>query len=78
MGMRVEAVWVDDAELGPTIESIKWFRPTGEPDADVRDLQGLPLMRTEHGAVRAWDVAVIGFAQTSTWPPPPTSTRSRC
>jgi hypothetical protein len=32
-GMRVEAVWVDDAEIGPTLESIKYFRPTGEPDA---------------------------------------------
>lgn len=35
-GMRVEAVWVDDDELGPTMESIKWFRPTGEPDVDPR------------------------------------------
>lgn len=34
-GLRVEAVWVDDADLGPTMESIKWFRPTGEPDVDV-------------------------------------------
>lgn len=34
-GMRVEAVWVPDDELGPTMESIKWFRPTGEPDVDV-------------------------------------------
>ena len=34
MGMRVEAVWVPDDELGPTLESIKYFRPTGEPDAD--------------------------------------------
>jgi uncharacterized OB-fold protein len=35
IGMRVEAVWVEDSELGPTMESIKWFRPTGEPDVDV-------------------------------------------
>lgn len=35
-GMRVEAVWVDDSELGPTMESIRWFRPTGEPDVDIR------------------------------------------
>jgi uncharacterized OB-fold protein len=35
IGMRVEAVWVDDDELAPTMESIKWFRPTGEPDVDV-------------------------------------------
>lgn len=35
VGMRLEAVWVEDADLGPTMESIKWFRPTGEPDVDV-------------------------------------------
>jgi uncharacterized OB-fold protein len=34
MGLRVEAVWVPDDEIGPTLESIKYFRPTGEPDAD--------------------------------------------
>jgi len=39
IGMRVEAVWVDDADLGPTLESIRWFRPTGELDADV-DIPG--------------------------------------
>ena len=33
MGMRVEAVWVEPEELRPTLESIKHFRPTGEPDA---------------------------------------------
>ena len=33
MGMRVEAVWDDAEELEPTMESIKHFRPTGEPDA---------------------------------------------
>jgi uncharacterized OB-fold protein len=32
MGMRVQAVWKD--EIGPTLESITHFRPTGEPDAD--------------------------------------------
>jgi uncharacterized OB-fold protein len=31
-GLRVEAVWAD--EVGPTLESIKWYRPTGEPDAE--------------------------------------------
>jgi uncharacterized OB-fold protein len=35
IGMRVEAVWVPPDELAATLESIKWFRPTGEPDADV-------------------------------------------
>lgn len=35
--MRVEAVWRDDADIEPTLESIKWFRPNGEPDdTDVR------------------------------------------
>ena len=37
MGMRVEAVWVPDEELAPTLESIRWFRPTGEPDAPFED-----------------------------------------
>ena len=37
IGMRVEAVWRDDADIEATLESIKWFRPTGEPDdTDVR------------------------------------------
>ena len=37
IGMRVEAVWRDDADIEPTLESIKYFRPTGEPDdEDVR------------------------------------------
>ncbi|MBA2283120.1 MAG: OB-fold domain-containing protein [Acidimicrobiia bacterium] len=35
IGMRLEAVWVDDADLGPTMESIRWFRPLDEPDLDV-------------------------------------------
>lgn len=34
-GMRVEAVWVPDDEIGPTLESIKYFRPNGEPDAPL-------------------------------------------
>lgn len=33
MGMRVEAVWVEPGELAPSLESIRYFRPTGEPDA---------------------------------------------
>ncbi|HEX2575933.1 MAG TPA: Zn-ribbon domain-containing OB-fold protein [Aquihabitans sp.] len=37
IGMRVEAVWRDDADIEPTLESITWFRPNGEPDdPDVR------------------------------------------
>jgi len=37
MGMRVEAVWVDedaDGRVPPSLESIRHFRPNGEPDAD--------------------------------------------
>lgn len=30
MGMRVEAVWADPIE--PTLASVRYFRPTGEPD----------------------------------------------
>lgn len=37
IGMRVEAVWRDDADMEPTLESIKWFKPNGDPDdPDVR------------------------------------------
>ena len=32
MGMRVKAVWVPPDDLKPSLESIKYFRPTGEPD----------------------------------------------
>lgn len=32
MGQRVRAVWAE--ELVPDMRSIKWFEPTGEPDAD--------------------------------------------
>lgn len=33
MGMRVQAVWVPKAELAPTFESIRYFKPIDEPDA---------------------------------------------
>jgi uncharacterized OB-fold protein len=33
MGMRVEPVWVPPAERKPTLESIQYFRPSGQPDA---------------------------------------------
>jgi uncharacterized OB-fold protein len=35
IGMRLEAVWVDDADLGYTLENIKYFRPNGEADVPV-------------------------------------------
>ena len=34
MGMRVEAVWVEPDELSPSLASVRYFRPNGEPDAD--------------------------------------------
>jgi uncharacterized OB-fold protein len=34
MGMRVQAVWKPREEWGTTIENIRHFEPTGEPDAD--------------------------------------------
>ncbi|MSP17162.1 MAG: DNA-binding protein [Myxococcales bacterium] len=40
MGMRVRAVWVPDAELGPTLASIRWFEPSGEPDASYESIEG--------------------------------------
>jgi uncharacterized OB-fold protein len=33
MGMRVEAVWVAREELRSSMESIRYFRPSGESDA---------------------------------------------
>ena len=39
MGMRVEAVWVPPDERKPTLESIRHFRPTGEPDAPYDDFK---------------------------------------
>lgn len=44
IGMRVEAVWKDDDELGRTAENIRWWRPTGEPDVPF-----------EAAGVRRWD-----------------------
>jgi uncharacterized OB-fold protein len=34
MGMRVKALWAPANELGLTLRSIRWFEPTGEPDAE--------------------------------------------
>ena len=37
LGMRVEAVWVEESERKPNLGNIKYFRPTGEPDAPYDD-----------------------------------------
>jgi uncharacterized OB-fold protein len=39
IGMRVEAVWVPDDEIGSTLESVRYFRPNGEPDVDFQQPQ---------------------------------------
>ncbi len=39
MGLRVQAVWVDDAELSTTFENIKWFVPIDEPDTPFDDFK---------------------------------------
>ena len=33
MGLRVQAVWVAPEERRPSLASVRYFRPTGEPDA---------------------------------------------
>lgn len=40
MGMRVKAVWKPPEERGYTLESIRYFKPTGEPDADQDSFKG--------------------------------------
>jgi hypothetical protein len=35
IGMRVRAVWRPREEWRPSMENIKWFAPTGDPDAGV-------------------------------------------
>ena len=39
MGLRVEAVWVEPGELKPNLSSVKYFRPTGEPDAPYESFE---------------------------------------
>lgn len=39
MGLRVEAVWAPKAERKPSLESIRFFRPTGEPNAPFDSFQ---------------------------------------
>lgn len=38
IGMRVEAVWVPKEELSATLTSIRWFKPSGEPDVPFEKL----------------------------------------
>jgi len=34
MGLRVQAVWAPAAERSASVESIKYFKPSGQPDAE--------------------------------------------
>jgi len=34
MGMRVEAVWEEAGRRVPSLQSLRYFRPSGEPDAE--------------------------------------------
>ena len=38
IGMRVEAVWKPQGEWTTSLENIKWFKPTGEPDIKPESL----------------------------------------
>ena len=39
MGMRVKAAWKPREEWGATIQNIRWFEPTGEPDASFESIK---------------------------------------
>jgi uncharacterized OB-fold protein len=39
MGMRVQAVWVPKEKLGPTLQSIRYFKPIDEPDVPADQLR---------------------------------------
>jgi hypothetical protein len=45
MGLRVEAVWAPEAERGPTMDSIRYWKPSGEDDAPIDDV--LKRMRAD-------------------------------
>ena len=38
VGMRVEAKWKPRSEWGPTLENIRYFRPSDEPDVPADKL----------------------------------------
>lgn len=40
MGLRVEAVFAPPEKRSPSLESVKWFRPTGEPDVPYEQYRG--------------------------------------
>ena len=38
MGMRVEAVWAPEDERKPSMDTVRYFRPTGEPDDPIDEV----------------------------------------
>lgn len=40
IGMRVKAKWVDADQLAPSVSSIEYFEPTGEPDVPFEKIRG--------------------------------------
>jgi len=40
IGMRVQAVWVDDDQLTPSFENIRYWKPLDEPDVAAELLKG--------------------------------------
>jgi uncharacterized OB-fold protein len=45
MGMRVRAEWLPEGERIPSMDTIKYFKPAGEPDAPIDDV--LKRMRAD-------------------------------
>jgi hypothetical protein len=41
IGMRVQAVWRDRSEWGPTSENIRYWKPIDEPDVPFDQLKGV-------------------------------------
>jgi hypothetical protein len=39
MGMRVKADWKPREEWGHTIGNIRWFEPSGDPDAPFESIK---------------------------------------
>ncbi|MEK9649757.1 MAG: Zn-ribbon domain-containing OB-fold protein [Gammaproteobacteria bacterium] len=42
IGMRVQAVWKPEDEWTTSLENIKWFKPSGEPDVNPESLRFNP------------------------------------
>ena len=47
IGMKVKAVWRPEEEWGLSMDNIKYFVPTGDPDVDIEELKAQRLKETE-------------------------------